>query len=224
MSSTRIWMGLVVLAIISFVGDSLCRSAASGTNQEEKLRLATAAVTQLPESFGRWRTVESQPLPDRVLQMLQCSTHQSRVYVDEETGDKASLILLVGAAGPLVSHTPEVCYSSAAFDVVQTAKPEEVRGTGDNADAFDRVVFRSRGLGGEIQEVYYAWRSPNGHWEAPRNPRLALAGSPLLYKIQLSTTYDSKENDASEGSSATTAGRRFLADLLPALDSLLQNR
>lgn len=228
MPSPRVWIGLVVLAVVSFVGDRLCRSMASGASQEEQLRVVSAAVAQLPESFGKWRTVESEPLSERTLEMLQCRAHQSRVYVDDETGERVSLILLAGVTGPLVAHTPEICYSSSTFEIVERSRPEEIRGTGDRADTFDRVLFQSKGLAGQNQEVYYAWLPPGGHWQAPKNPRWALVGTPVLYKIQLATTVSSEraepDNSAEDAGPAASAGRRFLDDLLPVLDSVLQNR
>jgi hypothetical protein len=225
MSTYRVWFGLIALVAISVAGDRYVRSnTRSSKATEQMLVAASEAVRQFPESIGPWKMVSSDPLPDRVLEILQCSAHQSRDYVHEETGQKVSFILLVGAAGPLVAHTPEVCYSSADYEVLQTAQPEVIRGTGDAADVFDRVVFRSKKVTGEKLRVHYAWRRPNGHWQAPKNPRLSIGGSPLLYKVQLATTDESNSDDSAADSSKNLPDERFLADLLPTLDSLLHNR
>lgn len=225
MSSTRAWIGLVVLVVVSIVGDRLCRTAASGVNQEEQLRSASEAVAKIPESFGRWRMTHSEPVDDDVVRMLECRAYESRIYVDEETGEKLSFILFVGPAGPLVAHTPDVCYSSAAFEIAEKTEAHVVRGEGDHADTFNRIEFRSKSVSGEKQEVYFGWRRPAGRWEAPESPRLALGGSPLLYKIQVAANDDAKVNSSSEGAEpVASVNRRFLADLLPVLDSILQNR
>jgi hypothetical protein len=216
---------LVVLVVVSLVGDRLCRSAASGVNQEEQLRIASEAVGKIPESFGRWRMTASEPVDDDVVRMLQCRAHQSRVYVDDETGEKLSFILFVGPPGPLVAHTPDICYSSAAFEIAENTESEVVRGEGNQADTFNRIEFRSKSVSGEKQEVYYGWRRPAGHWEAPESPRLSLAGSPLLYKVQVASIDGAKPSSSTEDAEpVASVNRRFLADLLPVLDSILQNR
>jgi Protein of unknown function (DUF3485) len=230
MPMTRAWVGLIVLAVVGLAGDQFCRLAASGVNQDEQLRVASEAISRLPESIGGWKMVKSEPLSDRVLEILHCRTHQNRTYVNHDTGDSVSFIMLVGIAGPMVAHTPEICYASSTFEVVEKARREVIRGTGDRADTFYRVLFQSKTLTGQKQQVYYAWRPPAGHWQAPKNPRLTLAGSPLLYKIQLATA-DASQTDASTKSEVkdashptTNANQRFLADLLPVLDTVLQNR
>jgi hypothetical protein len=160
--------------------------------------------------------VESEPLPDRVLEMLRCDGHQNRVYVNQETNESVALILLVGRAGPMVAHTPAVCYESSAFEVVESTRPTVVRTVGDRSDTFDRVAFRSKSVDGGKQVVYHSWRRHRGNWEVPGNPRFALGGAPMLYKLQLAA--------APEGLEETDVQQRFLADLLPVLDRLLAPR
>jgi hypothetical protein len=222
MPSIRVWSGLIVLVLVSLLGDRLCRFAVSGGDQERLLGLGGEAVGRLPETFGRWRMLASEPLTPDILAILRCRDHQNRVYANEETGERVSLILLVGMPGPMVAHTPETCYSSAAFDVVEPARPEEIRGTGDNADTFDRVLFRSRSVAAQLQRVYYAWHGPDGRWQAPKNPRFTLGGIPVLYKLQLAASGDADSADFAKGADPKNDPiRRFLDDLLPVLDPLV---
>lgn len=221
MPSARVWSGLIVLVLVSVLGSYWCRNAASaGGNQERLLQLAGEAVHRLPDAFGPWRSVSSDPLTADVLAMLQCRDHESRSYANTETGERVSLILLAGKAGPMVSHTPEVCYESAAFEVVAPARPEEIRQSGQTSDVFDRVIFRSNSVAGEMQAVHYAWRRAEGSWQAPRNPRMTLGGAPILYKLQLATVAELEADEER----TPTVGQRFLEELLPALDPLLSVR
>jgi hypothetical protein len=160
---------------------------------------------------------KSEPLSENVLQILGCRAHQSRTYVDDLTGEQVALTLLAGAAGPLVAHTPDVCYPSTDFDVAEPVGSEVLRGTGARADTFDRATFRSRSVDARRQRVYYAWRKFDGPWQVPPNPRLALGGQPMLYKLQLAG-----DAPADPGvSSPSDPARRFLTDLLPVLDEML---
>lgn len=218
MPISRVWYSLVVLSVASLVGAFVCRTLASGGDQERLLQLASKGVSELPTTIGTWRMLKSEPMDEAALNILKCRAHESRVYIDDQTGDNISVILLAGVAGPIVAHTPEACYSSTEFDIDESAKPEIVRQTGDRADTFGRVAFRSKSLAAHRQEVYYAWRKHNGPWEAPHSPRLALGGQPMLYKLQIATGGAANSSDNSY--SADTM-RRFLNDLLPILDRIL---
>jgi hypothetical protein len=190
------------------------------------LQAAGERVNRLPRQIGHWRMTKSEPLDDDTQRMLRCSAHEQRVYVDDQTGETVSLILLTGVAGPLVAHTPEVCYSSADFEVVDSAHPETIRGAGEAADVFAEVTFKSRTVAAENQRVFYAWRKSQGPWQAPQNPRLSLGGQPMLYKLQLAADIPAGSPKASspKDKSASDPARRFLGDLLPALDKTLSTK
>jgi hypothetical protein len=218
-SSRRLYLPLVLLAVVSLGGDLLCRALARGGDPERLLQAAGKCLRKLPERIGSWRAAEGEPVPDEVLRMLDCRAHESRMYVDELTGDRVGFLLLAGSAGPLVAHTPEVCYSSVDFEIAEAAAPVVIRETGARVDTFDRVTFRSHSLVGQKQRVYYAWRKFDGTWDAPRTPRLTLGGQPMLYKLQLSAEAPATADDTP----ANDATRRFLTDLLPVLDTILKS-
>jgi hypothetical protein len=219
MIGSRIWFSLVVLCCGSLGADYLCRTLAGAGDQERMLDRAAKAVAALPTGIGQWQLARSEPFPQSVQRILGCRAHQSRVYVDGQTGDSILLTLLAGSAGSMVAHTPEVCYSSTEFEVDDAFKVESVRGTGEQADAIGHVVFRSKSLAGQRQSVFYAWRKFDGHWETPQHPRLALAGQPMLYKLQLAIVC---HDTAVDKNYASDTVRRFLADLLPILDEILK--
>jgi len=215
----RTWIAIAALAGVSLVGDFICRSQANSSGRDKLLDVAGERVHLLPARIGNWRVSESKPLDDEVLRMLRCRAHESRTYVDDQTGESVSLVLLTGTAGPLLAHTPEVCYSSVDFDTEEPAHPEIIRGAGDSADQFYQVMFRTRKkIAGDRQRVYYGWRKPQGTWQAPRNPRLTLGGQPMLYKLQLAVEVAA---GLPKDQSAADPARRFLDDLLPVLDKTL---
>jgi hypothetical protein len=214
----RTWFAIAALVVISLIGDLLCRSLANPVDSDKLMQAAGERISRLPARFGQWRMTRSEPLDEDVIRMLSCRAHENRVYVDDQTGESVSLVLLTGPAGPLVAHTPEVCYSSVDFETVEPAHPETIRGTGDGADIFDQVTFRTQKVGGEKQRVYYGWRKSQGTWLAPKNPRLTLGGQPMLYKLQLAAE---APGDSQRDPSASDPARRFLNDLLPVLDTTL---
>jgi hypothetical protein len=217
-SNKRVWYALAALAVSSLVGDFVCRSMARSGDQERLMRSAGEAVSRLPETIGRWRLEASEPLDDTALRMLECRAYQSRQYTHETTGEKVNFLLLVGPAGTLVAHTPEVCYTSTDFQLFGKTRVETVRGSGAQADSFGSVALKSKSLNWQNQLVYYAWRPYGGHWQAPANPRLSLCGHPMLYKLQLSV---SAPDLGAPAPAERNAAERFLADSLPVLDRIL---
>lgn len=223
MPKFRVWMGLIALVVISLGGHWVVRGAVSSVDQDSLLQAAGEAAAQLPTSFGNWRVESSEPLSEKTLATLSCTAHQSRVYVNDDTGERVSMVLLVGRAGPLVAHTPEVCMSSVNYRIVASGRPEFVSSDGGR-NTFARVELRSNSDSSDSQRVYYAWRPPKGNWQAPENPRMKLGGSPMLYKLQLATSDVAVAAEKSGEPGQDDAGRKFLADLLPVLDPILESR
>jgi len=221
-SPLRVWFGLVVLAAVSIVGERIClHQATGGAAGERLLEIASRNIDALPETIGPWRMTASQPLDENAVRMLQCRANLSRSYRNDDTGESVSLMLLVGRAGPLLAHTPEVCYSSQSFETLEAAHPQVIRKNETDEDVFSSVLFASTTVGGEKQRVYYGWRPFVGHWAAPKNPRLSLGGEPVLYKLQV----DAQElAPANEKSPEANSIQRFLDDLLPVLDRSLGAR
>jgi hypothetical protein len=221
MQSSRVRYGLVALVVASLTGDVVCRSTVHSADEERLMRIASEGISRLPATIGPWRLLKTETMPDSAIALLQCRGHEARLYGDDQTGDKVSLILLVGPAGPLVAHTAEVCYGSVDNDIVGPPHSEIVRGTGERADTVHQVTFASKSLSGHKLRVYYAWRKFEGRWEAPDRPRLTLGGQPMLYKLQMAGEAPPKADDRTLESDAA---RRFLVDLLPVLDRTLDTK
>ena len=166
-----------------------------------------------PEEFGPWRMLSSDVMNKTVLETLQCQGYFVREYVNRETGRSVNVALIVGPAGPISVHTPEVCYSSQDFEI-QEERQQAAIGDGQDAnDAFWAVTFRSNDAlrGAEILRVYYGW-SAGGPWSATKEPRLAFAGQPYLYKLQLAARLPAQADLAKED-----VCRDFLKEFVPVL-------
>jgi hypothetical protein len=178
--------------------------------QAEAIEQAAARLGKIPSHFGPWHLRDEEPLRDSTLRMLQCASHVSRTYTNSETGEWVSLVILVGPAGPLVAHTPEICMASREF---QPLKPATAGPLSDSTkDRFYAASFRETTLDGNKLDVYYAWSRDGQVWEAPDSPRIALGPLPVLYKIQVASAEPFGADDRSG-----TAARTFLSDLLPRL-------
>lgn len=168
---------------------------------------AAVRVEALPEQLGKWKAApivdadgnRVDKLDDEAKKMLRCVGNTVRNYVHEDTGESVSLVFMVGPAGPLAIHTPEVCYGSANFTTAEPRQQRLIKSVNDGEHPFSVITFEENRVGKRLLRVYYAWNT-GGEWRAPNTPRTSFAGVPMLYKLQLATNSidESTNMDAAE--------------------------
>lgn len=173
----------------------------------EGMQEAALRVEALPEQIGKWKAAHIAPLDDDAAEMLRCAGSTVRSYIHPQTGESVSLIFLVGPAGPLAIHTPEVCYGSSNFTTVEARKRKIIKDVNGDEHPFSYITFAENKVGKQLQRVYYAWNR-GGEWVAPDSPRTSFAGVPMLYKVQIAT-------NAVGGEAEMDAAEKFLRDSLP---------
>lgn len=178
-------------------------------------KLSIARLTELPDEFGDWQSQLDVPMDREVIELLQCTGHVQRVYRNRETGQQVNAALLLGPAGPISAHTPEVCYSTQDYNRVGAKRWDRIRLANDVEANVWRMQFHSNSLQGETLSVAYAWNAGQG-WLAPDSPRFAFAGQPMLFKLQLSTRTDA--DLPAEGGDACES---FLQAFLPVCNATL---
>jgi hypothetical protein len=175
----------------------------------DALPKAAAVFAQLPQEFGAWHLVESQPLAPSARGILQCHDDAQGLYENRQTGEHVLFTLLLGPPGPMAVHTPEICYGS--IDHVPLAQRQRVvLDPPELENSAWMVQFQDlHELQGNITRVYYAW-SEGSKWDAVEEPRITFGGNPYLFKMQLLVRLP-------EESAAVAAdpGRAFLREFLP---------
>lgn len=169
-----------------------------------------AKLQEIPVRFGKWRLQSSGSIGEDSKKMLECVGDTERTYVNEETGDVVQMFVIVGPWGPTSVHTPDVCFPSRAYKRVEEAKRVTIADSSGVESDFWAETFIMTGLETRNIRAYWAW-SKGGPWSAPDNVRYTFAGSPHLYKIQL-TAYLPPVPDP-QGEDPV---RRFLKDFVPA--------
>ena len=182
-------------------------------SRDQQMLVSGQRLPEFPTAFGRWKMEESIELPDAVLHELQCAGYFVRRYSDKETGQSVMVSVLVGPAGPISVHIPEICYSSRDWQLLGTRQRSRVRDQGNNEFEFWSLTMESRGLDGGLLRVAYAW-SPDGRWRAVESPRFTFAGQPRLFKFQLATAMQSGESEVEPEDF-------FLEQFVPALNQHL---
>ncbi|MBS0266525.1 MAG: hypothetical protein JSS02_31635 [Planctomycetes bacterium] len=212
------WIALFICVGISLAGDFFCQSQRSNTNASELISKAAARVA-LPDNVGTWVLVKADQFDEKVVRVLQCKAHENKQYRDRQTGELIWVSLIAGPSGPLLAHRAEVCYGSMNFQIINEPQPIAIRGAGDQADTFVQLSVQAQNVTADASRIYYSWKPATGRWQAPSNPRLALGGNPMLYKLQVVGPAPDEE---AARKSAPDACQRFLAALLPELESALE--
>ena len=116
--------------------------------------------------------------------MLECLGDISRTYQSPTSQAVVSYSLLMGPAGTVAVHSPEICFPAQNYRLLGERKLVKIRDASGADHDFWKVEFRSQDLDARRLHVYYAW-STGGPWSAPDSPRFKYAGFPFLYKLQL---------------------------------------
>lgn len=165
-------------------------------------------LDQTQRDLPGWELASMKKLAQAHADMLQTEGELVRTYVKVETGERVSVAVLLGPAGPVSLHDPDVCYLGSGYRVIIRPAPEKFK-LGDRELTMWSTVMESPELGGEKIKVVWAWNDGSG-WAAPENARFNFAGKPYLFKVQAVAAVDS--------SGKTPALQEFLRDFLPRLD------
>jgi hypothetical protein len=201
-------LGLLSVAALTLASGVLHGRLTNRWGPPFAMREAAARLDQIPSQFGQWRLRQSRPLEPTAAEMLQCAGCLSRTYENHD-GQAVDVTLLVGPSGPISVHTPEVCFSSQDFTVIEPRKRLSVQDSSGTKGEFWAVTFRANDLQARKLRVCYGWTT-DGRWSAPPEPRFTFASSPHLYKIQLTAAL-------LPGQSLKTGDpcQKFLQDFVP---------
>jgi len=183
-STLRPWLALTVTVMITVIAGRLYGKYSNRWGPSPDLAAAAAHLEDMPSTVGSWTLAEERPISTVAVEMLECAGYVNRCYVNEKTGQSISLAIIVGPPGPTAVHTPEICYSSRAYEKQGDRKLVRLEATPADAHTFWSVDFSTRNVMADRLRVYYAW-SRGQSWEASKSPRFEFGAAPLLYKIQL---------------------------------------
>ena len=162
-------------------------------------QLDAADLNHLPKEFGRWKSLQDgEPLSEEICRELGLSGNLKRTYLNVDTGATVSLLLMVGASGPLVRHPPNICYDNRANQ--QVGEIESISTKNANPpSSFSLIEYRhiAEAMGSRFLVAYGF--SSGQEWSSPKWPRLKFGGEPMLYKMQLLTLVNGDDRDKAVG-------------------------
>lgn len=215
MTRSQILLGVILVVGLTVLSGMIQGRMSYRWGKTVDMKHAAAKLEQIPKSFGPWELESSQDMDPEVEKILECAGHLMRTYVNNETGDQVNMFVLLGPPGPTAAHTPDICYNSRAYEIVQQQErwPFE---NGRHKHTFWSETLESRDVNEGLLRVYHGWSSGT-RWEAPENSRFAYSAEPYLYKVQLAAPLV-KLADA--GTDADPA-RNFLRHFVPAAQPFL---
>lgn len=196
-------VALAAALLITVTGGAWYGSYSQRWGPPADLVVAATKLEQLPRQLGDWSLVEELPFDETTQKMLECAGHVNRRYINRATGQSVNLAIIVGPPGPTSVHTPEICFSSRAYQQQgdrSRLEFEEIVG-----DSFWTLDFASQNVLADGLRIYYAW-SRGDDWEASNSPRIEFAAAPYLYKLQLAAP-------VAAGGTADV-GKQFLLEFL----------
>lgn len=181
---------------------------------EHQSREAPFPLKNLPMVVGSWRALEGveTTLDPEIAKIAGSSDHILRTYVNDKTGDRASVLVLYGLATLVWGHTPQVCYPAVGFQPLAAYRDVDIP-LGDGKTAPFREALYGKVEAGAVSrhEVYHSFRNA-GEWRADMAGYWKrFRGNPGMFKIQVERRSESAEID-------DEACRDLLAGLVEAIE------
>ena len=180
----RFWFLLVIGTSLTVASGAVYGRLSQRWGPPVDLVAAAKHLQTFPKELGDWQLLNEQPMSESTIRMLACAGYVHRRYVNRRTGDTVALAIIVGPPGPTAVHTPEICYSSRAFEIQEPRQEVTFDGPHSRAHSLWKLTFRSTNITADRLRVYYAWNAGDA-WVAARRPRYEFARRAMLFKIQL---------------------------------------
>jgi Protein of unknown function (DUF3485) len=171
---------------------------------------AAARLERMPEVVGDWVGEKVEVKASAVDPLI--AGHQERRYRNEKTGEVVSLALVVGRAGPVSIHTPEVCYAASGFSI---ANRSETMVPGVNQEFLTMEALKANQTTETHIKLFWAWNAGHG-WMTAKDPRPAFARYRVLHKLYVSRDLTNVGEPTREDPCLS-----FLQEFLPVLDKTL---
>jgi|GEM_PF-1018726 len=145
-------------------------------------------LKELPMVLGSWRALEGveTTLDPEIARVAGSSDHVLRTYVDDETGERATVLVLYGLAPLVWGHTPEACYPAVGFQPLVAPRNAPVALANGTTVPFREALYgKSLGGASTYHEVYYSFRNA-GEWRPEMGSRWKrFRNHPGMFKIQI---------------------------------------
>jgi len=145
------------------------------------------ALERLPQQIGPWKGEWSEidPLLRRA---AEAAGALQGTYVNQETGQVLTTLVLCGRPGPMSVHMPEHCYAGLGYQQQGNATRVTLDGLNGETIEFRKLTMVRQTHEGVPEQilVYHGWNDGQS-WSAPALPRLVFANARFLFKVYVTT-------------------------------------
>lgn len=155
---------------------------------QDQGKTAPFPLKELPMVLGSWRALEGveTTLDPEIARVAGSSDHILRTYVNDDTGERATVLVLYGLATLVWGHTPEACYPAVGFQPLVAPRDAPITLSDGRTVLFREALYgKSRAGASSYHEVYYSFRNA-GEWRAEMASRWKRFRShPGMFKVQI---------------------------------------
>ena len=141
-----------ILGLTAVLGLTLASGAIQGHirnrwGPSQSMLEAARKLQGVPQVFGgpqknRWQMTSAEPMEPLAVAMLECAGHIHRVYQNRRTNEIVAVFVIVGPAGPISAHTPEICFDAQNYTRRDNRQQVAIASARSRTTTFRR--FRSR--------------------------------------------------------------------------------
>jgi hypothetical protein len=177
-----------------------------------KLTALAARLDTVPMEIGGWKGTAGEELSPGERAMAGAVACLHRRYTNATRGVTVSVLLLGGLPGKIATHTPDVCYRGAGYQLESLTDYAYTYGPEQRKAEFKTAVASRGGTNPSALRIFWSWKA-SGAWKAPNEARWEFGPARTLSKLyvirEISGTTVAPESDPCND---------FLAVLLPELD------
>lgn len=186
----------------------------------ENVEHAASLLQKIPQNFGDWSGKDGPVLSERAEVVAGAIGYVSRYYVNRSTGHAVAATILCGRPGPISTHSPAVCFTSAGTEQVAEEVVHELKMPDGTRAQFFQATFRPPITSpGPDVETFWACSVDGKKWEAVTDGRLVYAGEPHLYRTFVTTLETTVQK--TDGAQILDS---FLKDFLPQVAKVLREQ
>lgn len=216
----RLWLQ-VGLAVV-LLGVSAGARAWQSHRVDEVLRegrVAPFPLKSLPYTIANWDGVDIKVDPE-IVRITGATDIVSRTYSNKTTGQRVTLLFLFGPSTGVANHSPEICYPSTGFRLLngpefKSVTAEEKKGTWP---FFASAYSRGEGGSADTREVFWTWRY-DGRWTPTLLAAKGFERIPGMFKVHV----DRPIRTAAEMEQLDVGNpcKEFLGVLMPVIDRMI---
>jgi len=167
-------------------------------------------LVEIPMKLGPWKGEESK-LDSEIARVTGAVDMASRIYTDQRTGTKVSVVVLYGPATKVYIHSPENCYPRAGFRQIDNRMVQEISNGREEVPFASLLYEKGGGSTIERHQVYYSWLYGN-MWSPVTLKQKQVDRLPGMFKVHVDRIVGLHEKiDADD------PGLKFLSILMPDL-------